>query len=73
MAEVSKTAKQAIHAGAGIKKLVAMAWVFQRKVGKMQTKPYLTFYSTEAAESFMETHSEDEFHLVKKEEKARRK
>ncbi len=69
MGSLSKTARASVDAGAGQKKLVAKAWIFRRQAGKLQTKPYLTLYSQDAADQFMALHSADEFHLVKWDER----
>ena len=69
MGTLSKTARASVGAGEGQKKLVIKAWVFRRNAGKLQTKPYLSFYSQDAADNFMSNHSADEFHLVKWDER----
>ncbi len=71
-ANVSKTARASVNAGAGQTKLVAKAWIFQHKPGKMQTKPYLTMYTQEAADQFMSTHG-DEFYMIKWDDKKGKK
>lgn len=58
MATLSRTAQQAVRAGQGVTKQIAVAWVFRSQPGKMQRNPYLTFNNKEAADAFMEEHPE---------------
>lgn len=66
MADVkqSRTARQALMAAEGIKKRVALAWCFIRKPGKMQRRPYITFYSQEDYDKTKASFGEEDFIFI---------
>ncbi len=65
MGKLSKTALASLRTEtAGSISRTPLAWVFQRKVGKMQTRPYATCYVPGQAEAIVEAHPELELILV---------
>jgi hypothetical protein len=64
MAELSKTARASMNAGEGSRKRTPIAFVFEHRVGKMQTKPWRTFYVADEAEAYAEQDPE-RFYVIK--------
>ncbi len=70
MGKLSKTARASMLAGEGVAKRTPVAWVFEHKVGKFQSKPYMTCFRKEDATALVESDPE-RFFLVLFEEKRR--
>lgn len=51
--QISKTARASMSAGEGIVKRTAVAWVFRRRVGKLQARPLVTCYARGEAETIV--------------------
>lgn len=53
MAELSKTARQAMQAGDGVVRRIPVAWVMESKPGKIQTRPYKVCFVAGEAEEYV--------------------
>jgi hypothetical protein len=53
MATLSKTARASMQAGEGSKKRTAVAWVWKRKSGKLQTRPFIVCFTEGEAEAIV--------------------
>ena len=62
--QISKTARQAMNAGDGVKRMVAVGWVYKHKPGKLQTKPYLTFFKAGEAAKWVADEGTGTFYNV---------
>ncbi len=71
MGKLSKTARASINAGEGSAKRTPVAWVFEHRVGRMQTKPWLTFYTIGEAAEYV-ARNPDRFYTVTWSETRRR-
>ncbi len=53
MGKLSKTAAASMRAGEGVAKRTPVAWVFEHKVNKMQSRPYITCFVKGEAEAYV--------------------
>jgi len=53
MEKLSKTARASIQAGEGSSKRTAVAWVWKRKPGKIQTHPFIVCFTPGEAEAIV--------------------